>query len=129
LYAAVREAVDRARQGEGPTLIEAVTYRLGAHSSSDDPDRYRSPSTTLAWAAQEPLIRFRAWLVAAGILDDARENRMREEIDRNIRDAVAATEGQPPPPLRSLIEDVYAQPPRALEEQLADLERIRARSL
>jgi pyruvate dehydrogenase E1 component alpha subunit/2-oxoisovalerate dehydrogenase E1 component alpha subunit len=126
-YAAVREAVDRARRGEGPTLIEAVTYRLGAHSSSDDPDRYRRAADVEVWAAKEPLIRFRAWLKAAGILDDAREVRMRDEIGRDIKDAVAANEGQPPPALRSLIEDVYVRPPRALEEQLAELERIRGR--
>jgi pyruvate dehydrogenase E1 component alpha subunit/2-oxoisovalerate dehydrogenase E1 component alpha subunit len=127
LYAAVREAIDRARLGQGPTLIEAVTYRLAAHSSSDDPDRYRSHAETEAWAAKEPLLRFGAWLRAARIFDDGQEGRMREEIERNIKDAVAATEGRPPPPLRSLIEDVYAQPPRALEEQLAELERIRGR--
>jgi pyruvate dehydrogenase E1 component alpha subunit/2-oxoisovalerate dehydrogenase E1 component alpha subunit len=126
LYAATRQAAERARRGQGPTLIEAVTYRLGAHSSSDDPDRYRAPAEVETWAAREPLIRFQAWLKTAGVLDDAREAEMRADLSRDIRDAVAANEGQPPPPLRSLIEDVYLRPPRALEEQLADLQRVRA---
>ena len=126
LYAAAREAADRARQGGGPTLIEAVTYRLGAHSSSDDPDRYRSASETETWATKEPLIRFRAWLLANHLLDEARDARLRDELEREIKQAVAATEGLPSPARRTLIEDVYLRPARALEEELAELERIRA---
>lgn len=126
LYAAAREAADRARQGGGPTLIEAVTYRLGAHSSSDDPDRYRSASDTETWATREPLIRFRAWLLANQLLDEARDARLRDELEREIKQAVAATEGLPSPARRTLIEDVYLRPARALEEELAELERIRA---
>src|SRR5450432_621205 len=126
LYAAAREAADRARQGGGPTLIEAVTYRLGAHSSSDDPDRYRSASDTETWATKEPLIRFRAWLLANHLLDEARDARLRDELEREIKQAVAATEGLPSPARHTLIEDVYLRPPRALEDQLAELERVRA---
>jgi TPP-dependent pyruvate/acetoin dehydrogenase alpha subunit len=127
VHAATREAVDRARRGEGPTLIEAVTYRLGAHSSSDDPDRYRSADETAAWASKEPIARFRTWLRAAGHLDEAHELALAHDIEVEIRDAIAAEEHAPPPPLRTLIEDVYVRPLPALEEQLAELQRIRAR--
>jgi pyruvate dehydrogenase E1 component alpha subunit len=127
VYSAVREAVDRARRGEGPTLIEAVTYRLGAHSSSDDPDRYRDSVDTDKWTALEPLIRLRTWLRTAGALTPADEKRLVSETEQEIRDAIAAEENVPPPRLRTLIEDVLVHPPQALEEQLADLERIRSR--
>lgn len=127
LYAATEEAIARARAGGGPTLIEAVTYRLAAHSSSDDPSRYRDPAETQRWAELEPLIRYRLWLRAEGLLDDAAEKALTAELEREIQDAVAAEESTPAPPLRSMIEDVYAKPPAALEEQLAELERARAR--
>ena len=127
VYAATRAAADRARRGEGPTLIEAVTYRLGAHSSSDDPERYRPASEVAAWTNREPLIRFRDWLRVAGWLDDARERTLTTEIDHEIRDAIAAEEGVAPPDLRTLIEDVYVRPLGALEDQLAELIRVRGR--
>jgi pyruvate dehydrogenase E1 component alpha subunit len=124
--AATREAVERARRGDGPTLIEAVTYRLSAHSSSDEPERYRDAGEVESRTAEEPLLRFGAWLRNARLLDDARERALVAELDAEIRDAIAAEEKQPPLARRSLIEDVTVQPSAALEEQLADLERVRA---
>jgi 2-oxoisovalerate dehydrogenase E1 component alpha subunit len=128
VYAATREAVERARRGDGPTLIEAVTYRMGAHSSSDDPSRYR-PDLTEEWARRDPIARFGAWLSAqAGALLDAQgDAALRESVEGEIREAVAAEESVGPPALDSLIEDVFAQPTAALREQLDDLKRIRAR--
>ena len=128
VYAATREAVDRARAGGGPTLIEAVTYRLGAHDSSDDPHRYRDDAEVAAWAARDPLPRLETWLRASGILDEEARRRIDAELGEEIRAAIAAEEGAPAPALRSLIEDVYVRPPAALEDQLAELERIRARN-
>jgi pyruvate dehydrogenase E1 component alpha subunit/2-oxoisovalerate dehydrogenase E1 component alpha subunit len=127
VYAVVNEAVARARRGEGPTLIEAVTYRTGAHSTADDPSRYRSEADDAAWRDKDPLARFRTWLGGRGILDDAAEAALRAAVEQEIQEAVDAEENAPPPPLRSLIEDVFARPTAALEEQLADLERVRAK--
>lgn len=127
LYAATREAVDRARAGGGPTLIEAVTYRLGGHSTSDDPHRYRDEAEVATWAARDPLARFETWLATAGILDEGARRRAEAELTEQIRAAVEAEEAAPAPARRSLIEDVYVRPPAALEEQLAELERVRAR--
>jgi pyruvate dehydrogenase E1 component alpha subunit len=127
LLAATREALERARRGDGPTLIEAVTYRLGAHSSSDDPTRYRDAAEVDVWSAREPLLRFRSWLHATGVLDAAGDRAMAQTIEREVREAIEAEEQAPPPPLRTLIEDVYVRPLASLEEQLADLERVRAR--
>ncbi len=124
VYACVREAVERARRGGGPTLIEALTYRVSAHSSSDDPSRYRDERVTAAWREKDPLARFRTWLVTSGVLDAAADERMRAEIDAEVRDAVAKEEAVGAPPLRSLIEDVFAEVPPFLEEQLAEIERL-----
>src|ERR1700737_1494599 len=70
VYAAVRAAAARARQGDGPYLIEAVTYRMGAHTSSDDPTRYRPDSELQAWNAKDPIARYQAWLEQQGIIDE-----------------------------------------------------------
>jgi pyruvate dehydrogenase E1 component alpha subunit/2-oxoisovalerate dehydrogenase E1 component alpha subunit len=125
VYAAVREAAARARAGGGPTLIEAVTYRLGAHSSSDDPHRYRSEADEAAWAGKDPLTRFATWLADTKVLDAAGPSKLRAEIEAEIAAAVEAEEKVGPPPLASLVENVYARTPATLAEQLADLERSR----
>ncbi|HVZ73945.1 MAG TPA: thiamine pyrophosphate-dependent enzyme [Polyangia bacterium] len=126
VHAVVREAAARARSGGGPTLIEAVTYRMGAHSSSDDPHRYRPEAEEAAWRDKDPLPRMEAHLAARKILDAAGVSALRAEIEAEVAAAVDAEEKVGPPPLASLIENVYARTPRALEEQLADLERVRA---
>jgi pyruvate dehydrogenase E1 component alpha subunit/2-oxoisovalerate dehydrogenase E1 component alpha subunit len=125
MYAAVKQAVDRARAGGGPSFIEALTYRLGPHSSSDDPTRYRDEAEPAAWREKDPLVRFRAWLLAGGTLTSASEAALAADVEREVREAIAFEESAPSPPLRSLIEDVYAEPPAHLEEQLAELERVR----
>jgi pyruvate dehydrogenase E1 component alpha subunit len=122
----VRAASERARAGGGPTLIEAVTYRMGAHSSSDDPARYRDPAEEVTWRDKDPLARFGAWLAKTGTLDAAGVAAARAAIEDEIKAAVAAEEGAPPPSLASLIENVTSRPTAALREQLADLERVRA---
>lgn len=120
-------AVARARAGQGPTFVEAVTYRLGAHSSSDDPSRYRDPAEAEAARPRDPLLRYGTWLDAEGVLDRAGQARLDAELDEEIRAAIAAEEAAPKPALRTLIEDVYARPSWIQEEQLAELERVRAR--
>jgi len=127
VYATVREAVERARRGEGATLIEAVTYRVGAHSTSDDPARYRDPADEVAWRDKDPLARLRTWLSAQKIVDAAGETALRTAVEQEIKEAVEAEENVGPPPLRSMFEDVFSRPTAALEEQLADLERVRAK--
>jgi pyruvate dehydrogenase E1 component alpha subunit/2-oxoisovalerate dehydrogenase E1 component alpha subunit len=127
VYATVKEAVDRARAGGGPTFIEALTYRLGPHSSSDDPTRYRDEAEPEAWRAKDPLVRFKKWLADTKVLTAADETALAGELEQEIRDAIAAEEQAPRPALATLIRDVYAEPNWILEEQLAELERVRAR--
>ena len=124
VYSCVRDAVERARRGGGPTLVEALTYRVSAHSSSDDPSRYRDEKVTEMWRTRDPLARFRTWLGAQGLLDAAADERMRAEIDAEVRDAVAKEERVGPPPLASIVEDVFAEVPWHLQEQLAEVEPL-----
>ncbi len=109
-YRAVKEAVDRARDGGGATLLEAKTYRLVPHSSDDDDRTYRSRDEVEAWKQRDPILRMRAYLLEKGVLTEEKveqhEARAREQIDA----AQAHAEAAPYPPPESLLGDVFAPP-------------------
>lgn len=117
VYAAAVEAVARARSGGGPTLIECETYRMGAHSSSDDPTRYRDQAEVDAWAKRDPIQRLYRELVEEGLWDEEKEKALRAELLAEVNQAIAVAEAAPPPPVESLFEDVYATLPWHLREQ------------
>jgi pyruvate dehydrogenase E1 component alpha subunit len=127
-YVAAREAVDRARRGEGPTLIEALTYRLSLHTTADDPTKYRDEAEVKAWEAREPLPRFRRYLEAKGVLDAAAEAAVEAEVDAEIRAAVERAEARMQASLLDGFEHVYAEPTEELRGQRAELERELAAS-
>ncbi len=116
-----RRAVARAAAGLGPTLVEAVTYRMGGHTTADDPDRYRGVEDVEPWRQLDPIQRFREHLLAKGHWDAEREQVLIADIDRRFRDAVTNAEAAPPPALESMFDDVYAKPPWHLVEQRAEL--------
>jgi pyruvate dehydrogenase E1 component alpha subunit len=123
VHAAVRRARARAAAGEGPTLIEAVTYRLEGHSTSDDPRAYRPAEMVAPWKEKEPILRTRRYLLRRGALDEPADARLREEVRAEIQRALAEAEALPPkPPVESMFEDVYAEPLRQQREQLEELE-------
>ena len=113
----VREALEKARAGGGPTLVEAVTYRMGPHSTSDDPTRYRTAEEVERWAKRDPILRFARHLMARGILDEGSAERIAEEAREEVNRVVRECEGAPPVPPESLVEDVYAEIPWHLAEQ------------
>jgi TPP-dependent pyruvate/acetoin dehydrogenase alpha subunit len=118
------EAAARARAGDGPTLIEALTYRRGAHTSSDDPTVYRDPSEPKEWEASDPIRRFRAYCQAKGVWSAEDEESLRKDFDARFADLVREVEAVPSrPPLASLFDDVYGERPWHIEEQARDLER------
>ena len=117
VYAAVDEAARRARTGGGPTFLEMLTYRIGAHSSSDDPRVYRSEDEVETWKKRDPVERFRAFLLAEGHWSADEEAALRKSHNDKILAAVEAAEARPAPPVSSLIEDVFAEVPRTLQEQ------------
>lgn len=122
VYQATRRARERAAAGAGPTLLEYVTYRLEAHTTSDDPRAYRSEELVAPWRARDPIPRLRRHLAGRGILSAAEHARICKEVQEEIHAAIAEAEALPPkPPLESMFEDVYATPLRQQEEQLADL--------
>jgi pyruvate dehydrogenase E1 component alpha subunit/2-oxoisovalerate dehydrogenase E1 component alpha subunit len=108
MYAAIKAAVDKARAGGGPTFIEAVTYRLGAHSSADDPTHYRESSEHKTWQKRDPLLRFTAWLEARKLFPADAQATLRSRLASEIRAAITSEEAAGPPPLSSLFEDVVA---------------------
>lgn len=97
VHAAVSEALERARAGDGPTLIEAITYRLGPHTTSDDPSRYRSGDEEAAARAREPLGRIQAYLRSTGLLSEQALERLTAEVDAEVDAAIAAALATPPP--------------------------------
>jgi len=120
VYKATRDALDRARRGEGPTLIEALTHRLSGHSTSDDPKAYRKEQEMLDERRKDPLPRLRAYLERAGLWDDAREKALVDGLDAEIKAAVESAEKAAPPPLESLFDEVYATRPAHLQAQYAE---------
>jgi pyruvate dehydrogenase E1 component alpha subunit len=121
VFRATREAAERARTGGGPTMVEAVTYRLGPHSSSDDPSRYRDEAEVASWRARDPIARFRRYLERAAHWDDAREARLEQEIGDEITRAIQEAERARPPSPETLFTDVYAEMPGQLREQMEGL--------
>lgn len=120
IYSVVKEAKERALRGEGPTLIEAMTYRMGAHSTSDDPTRYRNEEEVKRWAALCPIKRLEAYLEKKGLWDSSKTEQLKNEIQEEITKSIQVAKATPPPPLHSLIEGVYDQVPERLEEELRE---------
>ncbi|MEM0952075.1 MAG: thiamine pyrophosphate-dependent dehydrogenase E1 component subunit alpha [Cyanobacteria bacterium P01_H01_bin.74] len=123
VYQVSRDAYDRARAGEGPTLIELVTYRVGPHSSSDDPSRYRGNESDL-WRndALDPIARTRRFLTHAGLWNEAYEQSVWDQATSSINQAVTAAESSKhDPDWQSMFEDVYADMPPALTRQMTQL--------
>jgi pyruvate dehydrogenase E1 component alpha subunit len=122
-YAVTRAALDRARAGQGPTLIEAFTYRMGAHTTSDDPTKYRIEAEVDLWRAKDPVDRLRAHLLAEGLVDQEWLDRLGSEADELARHIRQACQQMPDPPSEAMFEHVYAEPHPGVERearQLAD---------
>lgn len=125
VYAATKEAVERARKGEGPTLIEALTYRTTPHTTADDPKKYRSEEEGKLWLQKEPLLRFSKYLEAKGVLSEKERNEMEAEVDATVKEAVQKAEAlakseELADPLR-MFDYLYADIPPFLEEQRDEL--------
>lgn len=120
IIAAAREAIDKARKGGGPTVIEAITYRLLMHTTADDPRKYRTAEEVAPWLKRDPLIRFEKYLRDKKLLDDKIKQVMEEEIKKEIDEAVAFYESFKHDTYE-LFDYMYAEPTPELERQRAEL--------
>ncbi len=117
VYRTVREAVERAARGDGPTMVEMMTYRLGGHSTSDDPKAYRLADEVEHWTKMDPLVRMRHHLEVLGVWGEKEESRLRSRMESELKQCIEAAEAKAPPTLDSMFDDVYAERPWHLEEQ------------
>jgi pyruvate dehydrogenase E1 component alpha subunit len=129
VFAAAREALARARGGEGPTLIEAYTYRMGDHTTSDDASRYRTKEEVQEWGQRDPLARFQAYLGHKGLWDEAYEKAVQEAAAAFVESAVAEAEARPKAAPQDIFAYTYAAMPPDLADQLAALEASLAEEL
>ncbi|MED4353029.1 pyruvate dehydrogenase (acetyl-transferring) E1 component subunit alpha [Schinkia azotoformans] len=118
VYAAVKEARDRAINGEGPTLIETITYRYGPHTmAGDDPTRYRTEELTNEWEKKDPIVRFRKFLEGKGLWSKEEEEKVIEQAKEDIKAAIKKTDETPKQKVTDLIDIMYENLPYNIKEQ------------
>ncbi len=117
VFAATTAAVERARAGEGPTLIEAVTYRIGPHSTADDASRYRPDAEVAAWRERDPIERHRRFLEARELVDDTFVKTCEEEAEAWVAEVRASLTALGPPPASELFEHVFSHPSASFEAE------------
>ncbi|MBI1741918.1 pyruvate dehydrogenase (acetyl-transferring) E1 component subunit alpha [Candidatus Acetothermia bacterium] len=121
VYQATKEALERGRNGGGPTLIEAVTYRMSQHTTADDWTRYRSKEEVEEWKKKDPILRLRLHMQKQNMWSDADEQRLQEEAKAEIAQVVQQYEALPQRDVEDIFKYVYAEMPWNLKEQLAEL--------
>jgi pyruvate dehydrogenase E1 component alpha subunit/2-oxoisovalerate dehydrogenase E1 component alpha subunit len=119
VHTSLARALASARAGGGPRFVECVTYRIGPHSSSDDPDRYRDASEVEAFRAKDPIARLSRYIARQGLGPAELDAEIEVELDAELDRVLPGVEAVPPPPLTSLFDDVYAALPWHLDEQRA----------
>lgn len=118
VYAVTKEALDRARRGEGPTLIEALTYRYGPHTTADDPTRYRPADELQEWQERrDPIVRYRRFLESRGLWSEQDEEALQERLREQAAEVVRKAENHPKPDPTNMFDYMYAELPWNLKEQ------------
>ncbi len=120
VYRATREAVERARAGEGPSLIEALTYRVGPHTTADDPSRYRDEAEVERWRALDPIERYRRYLERSGLADPGFAAACEAETEEWVGRVRAELVALGAPPASEVFDHVFADPPASLLRQRAE---------
>lgn len=121
VYKVTKEAFDRARNNEGPTLIESITYRMGDHTTSDDSSKYRSDDDTKEWEGKDPLVRLEKYFQNIGTWNDEYGNWVQETVTKEVDEAVEKGFAVEPPRPEQMFEDVYVEMPEILKEQQQEL--------
>ena len=123
VLAVTRAALDRARRGEGPTFIEAVTYRMGPHTTADDPTRYRDPAELEAWRRKDPIDRLGVYLRSTGTLSDSAQAAIDQESDAVAAELRAGCLAMPDPEPLSIFDHIYSEPHIGIATQRDRYER------
>ncbi len=123
VYRAAREAVEKARSGSGPTLIECLTYRMADHTTADDASRYRSKEEVEAWQAKDPIERLRKFMAARKLWTAEYEKQATAEAEHRVNEAVTEFEGEPAPDPADMFRYTYYEMTPPLREQLDELSR------
>lgn len=124
VYAVTKYARERAVNGEGPTLIETLTYRYGPHTmSGDDPTRYRTDDLDAEWEKRDPLVRFRKYLEAKGLWDEAKENNVIEQAKEDIKEAIKKADQYPKQKVTDFIGNMFEELPVNLQEQMEEYKK------
>jgi pyruvate dehydrogenase E1 component alpha subunit len=121
MYAAGKEALERARRGDGPTLIESYTYRLGDHTTSDDATRYRLDQEVKEWTERDPIKRFKIYLEKKGLWTDGAEKETLAWAQATVEEEVKKAQSFPSPAIDEVFEHTYAEMPPELREQIEAL--------
>src|SRR5436305_1117710 len=123
VYAVMQQAVERARSGQGPTLVETLTYRIGAHTTADDPTRYRQADEVEFWRTKDPLARFQRFLMSRDLLTEEQDRQIIAAVEEELNQAVRVAEAMPPMAPDSFFDYTSATLPPRLQEQRSDLLR------
>ena len=120
VYSAVKAARESAVKGNGPVLIEAITYRMGAHTTSDDPTIYRSDEEVEQWRLKDPIDRFKKYLISKNWLTEKEDVKLDEENNAYVQDVFSKVEASGEVPLEDVFGYVYEELTPIQEEQLAN---------
>ncbi|MBI2141126.1 pyruvate dehydrogenase (acetyl-transferring) E1 component subunit alpha [Candidatus Woesearchaeota archaeon] len=124
VYSAMAAALKKAYRGEGPTLIECFTYRLGNHTTSDDASKYRSESEVAAWRKKEPVLRLRKYLESKRLWNSKKEEQLAAKVDGQVSAAVSEYESVPKPDVEDIFKYTYAEMPQFLQQQLDEYKKL-----
>ncbi|MBI4447389.1 pyruvate dehydrogenase (acetyl-transferring) E1 component subunit alpha [Candidatus Woesearchaeota archaeon] len=122
VYKTAKEALDKARSGGGPTLIECYTYRIGDHTTSDDASRYRDKKEVEEWAKKDPIDRLERYMKKKSVWNETYRDTVRKDAEKKILEGVKKAESTPPQKPTAIFEHVYAEIPETLKEQMKDFE-------
>ena len=120
MYSATKEAIDRARNGGGPTLIEAYTYRLGSHTTSDDPTLYRENEEVEQWKKKDPILRFKKYLLSKNLITEEWDDNLKEELEKIVTTTFEEIENKSDTEIDDIFKYHYEKMPPQLEEQLKE---------
>lgn len=124
MYKAVKESHESARRGEGPVLIEAITYRRGPHTTSDDPTKYRLNEEEEAWAEKDPLKRLKAWLIDRELYDEETEQKLIEDYKKEIDRQFIEAENYGHVHIEDIFKYTYADMPEDLKQQMVEYQKF-----